>query len=124
MGRQVLILNGLLILAICIFTKYYSAYGYPYGIIVMNVLNFFLLFVVCKRLAAHINYKALLKYAGLIFLINIPLAAGFYFLEQFFVTGVFMTLFISFVLYCMILLFLNKQWHLCHELELFRKRST
>lgn len=68
-------LNVLLIAAIWIFTKNYGAYGYPYGVILMNLVNFIGMYFICKRLFKTIEYGKLLKYSVLIIAINLPVAA-------------------------------------------------
>lgn len=67
-----LLMNGLLIAAIWILSKYYGAYGYPYGVIVINSINFLAMYFVCKLLFAQIQYSYLLKYAAAIILIYLP----------------------------------------------------
>lgn len=69
-----LILNVVLIAAIWLFTKQYDEYGYPYGIILANVVNFLAMFFICKKYFAFIQYGELLKYTGFVFLINVPVA--------------------------------------------------
>jgi putative peptidoglycan lipid II flippase len=70
-----IIMNGLLIVAIWIFSKYYGAYGYPYGVIFMNTVNFLGMFFICRKFFKSIQYGQLLKYTAVIILIHLPVAA-------------------------------------------------
>ena len=70
-----IMMNGLLIAAIWLFSKYHGAYGYPYGVIFMNTVNFLAMSFICKRFFKTIEYNNLLKYTALIILINLPVAA-------------------------------------------------
>ena len=94
-----LALNGLLIIAIWLFTKFYGAYGYPYAIILMNCVNFIAMYLICKRIAPQIDYAALLKYAGLLLLINAVIGAGLYFAQNLLHAGVFGNCIIPFLAY-------------------------
>ncbi len=112
-----LILNVLLIAAIWIFTKYYGAYGYPYGIILVNVVNYIAMYFICKKLVRQIKYAPLLKYTVLLILINASIATGLYFAAPYLHTGLFGNLIIIFLVYLFILLALNKKFHLNSELS-------
>jgi putative peptidoglycan lipid II flippase len=70
-----IIMNGLLIIAIWIFSGYYGAYGYPYGVIFMNSLNFLGMFFICRKFFKSIQYGQLLQYTAAIILIHLPVAA-------------------------------------------------
>ena len=111
-----LVLNSLLIAAIWIFTKYYGAYGYAYSIIAMNLVNFFTMYFICKKLVRQIDYAALLKYTALLFLINAAIATGLYFAAPYLHTGFLGNLIISFLVYLFILLLLNKKFHINREI--------
>ncbi len=77
------IMSCLLIIFIWLFSKHYGAYGYAYGVILANTINFLTMFFICKKYFEFIRYNRLLKYTGLIVLINIPLAVIlFYTLQQ------------------------------------------
>jgi putative peptidoglycan lipid II flippase len=77
------VMSFLLIIFIWLFSAYYGAYGYPYAVILVNLINFFTMFFICKRYFAFIQYNELLKYTGVIVLINIPVALIlFYTLQQ------------------------------------------
>lgn len=114
-------LNILLIAAIWLCTEYYGAYGYPYGIIFINIINYFAMFFICRKLVPQINYAALLKYTGLIILINAIIATGLYFLGGYFKQGVLPTVILGFLLYLLILLILNTKFKLNSELGLIFK---
>jgi putative peptidoglycan lipid II flippase len=70
-----IVMNGLLIAAIWVFSKYYGPYGYPYGVIFMNTVNYLTMYFVCKKFFTTIQYGYLLNYTAIIILINLPLAA-------------------------------------------------
>ncbi len=74
------ILNILLIAAIWIFTKKYGAYGYPYGIILVNMINFISMYFVCRKLFRNIEYGRLLKYSAWVLAINLPVAVVLFYL--------------------------------------------
>lgn len=77
------VMNVLLVIAIWLFSKYYGAYGYPYGVILVNCINFAGMFFICRQYFRYIQYGELLKYSALIILINIPIALIlFYTLQQ------------------------------------------
>ena len=110
------VLSILLIAAIWICTNYYGAYGYPYAIIIINLLNFVTMYFICKNLVPQINYAALLKYTSLIILINAIIAAGLYFAFAYFNIGWMPEVILGFFLYLIILLILNKKFSLNTEL--------
>jgi peptidoglycan biosynthesis protein MviN/MurJ (putative lipid II flippase) len=66
-----LLMNGLLITAIWILSKYYGAYGYPYGVIFINSINFAAMYFICKKFFAQLQYSYLLQYATAIILIHL-----------------------------------------------------
>jgi putative peptidoglycan lipid II flippase len=68
-----IVMNGLLIAAIWIFSKYYGPYGYPYGVILMNTVNYITMYFICKKFFTTIQYGHLLNYTAIIILINLPL---------------------------------------------------
>ena len=70
-----LAMNTFLIISIWALSKYYGAYGYPYGVIAMNMVNYFALYFICKKFFATIQYGYVIKYSAWIFLINLPVAA-------------------------------------------------
>ena len=77
------IMSCILIFFIWLFSKYYGAYGYPYAVILVNALNFLTMFFICKKYFKSIQYGQLLKYTGVIVLINSPVALIlFYTLQQ------------------------------------------
>ena len=76
------IMSGMLIVFIWSFTKYYGAYGYPYAVILMNTVNFLTMFFLCKKYFKFIQYGQLLKYTGVMVLINIPVALILFYILQ------------------------------------------
>jgi predicted tellurium resistance membrane protein TerC len=76
-------MSCLLIIFIWLLSKYYGAYGYPCAVILVNVVNLLTMYFICKKYFAFIQYGQLLKYTGIIVLINIPVALIlFYTLQQ------------------------------------------
>ena len=102
------IINIFLIGAIWVFTKYFGAYGYPYGIIAVNGLNFILLYFVSKRLARYINYGSLLTYTFFILLLNVAIASGLYFIFPYLPALVIWQLLTGFLIYGTALWLLHK----------------
>ena len=110
------ILNLLLIAAIWICTKYYGAYGYPYAIIIINLLNYVAMYFICRLLVPRIDYIGLLKYTGLIIAINLVIADGLYIAADYFKPGSMLQLIGGFLLYLISLAILNKKFSLNTEL--------
>jgi putative peptidoglycan lipid II flippase len=111
------ILNVLLIAAIWICTNRYGAYGYPYGIIIVNVINYLAMYFICKKIAPAINYKTVLTYTVVIILINGVIAAGLYWAADYLGAGIWLNIILGFLLYLIILLILNKRFKLNTELS-------
>lgn len=114
-------LSGFLIAAIWVCTRYYGAYGYPYGIIIMNMVNYFAMYFICKKLVPQINYAALLKYTALIILVNAVIAAALYVAVHYSQLGGLLNIIFGFLLYLIILLILNKKFALNTELDVIIK---
>jgi putative peptidoglycan lipid II flippase len=77
-----IIMNGLLIAAIWLFTKFYGAYGFAYGVIFMNMVNFLSMFFICRKFFKSINYSHVINYTAQVIAINLPLAfICYYFLS-------------------------------------------
>ncbi|MBK8519559.1 MAG: oligosaccharide flippase family protein [Chitinophagaceae bacterium] len=74
-----LFLNVLLIAGIWAFTKQYGEYGYPYGVILINSINFIGMYFICKKYFKTIEYGKLLKYSAKIMTVNLALAALLYY---------------------------------------------
>ena len=111
------ILNVFLIAAIWVFTKYYGVYGYPYGIILMNLVNYIGMYFICKKIAEYINYTAILRYAALMILVNAAIATGLYFISDFLPSAVLLKLLTGFLIYLTVLLLLNKIFRLNTDLS-------
>jgi peptidoglycan biosynthesis protein MviN/MurJ (putative lipid II flippase) len=77
-----IIMNGLLIVVMWLFSKYYGPYGYPYAVIFINSLNVITLFFICKKFFKTIAYSHILKYTALMLMVNIPLAALLWYVLQ------------------------------------------
>ena len=110
------VLNILLIAATWLCTKQYGAYGYAWGIIVVNLVNYFGMYFICKTLVPWVNYAALLTYCALIILINAGIAGGLFLLAGYFAAGNLAILVTAFLIYILILLLLNKIFNLNTEL--------
>ena len=115
------VLNIILIAAIWICTRYYGAYGYAYAIIIMNLINFFSMYFICRELVPHIKYEALLKYTGFIILINAAIATGLFFAVHYIQVANLVKVITGFWLYFIILLMLNKKFALNTELAYILK---
>jgi putative peptidoglycan lipid II flippase len=105
-----LIINGCLVALILVFTNYYGANGYPYAVILMNLVNFLLMYFICRRLFSTINYGAILPYAVLIIAINAAIAAGLYYSILPLQVAILVKLLSGFIIYLLILLLLNKKF--------------
>jgi len=81
-------LNALLFVLIWILTGSYGAIGYPYAVVITGLINFVLMYILCRFLFSGFDYLALIKFTGLLVIINgliaIPL---FYATEQIPVAG-------------------------------------
>ncbi len=117
------ILNVLLIAAIWLCTKYYGAYGYPYAIILMNLVNYIAMYFICRLLVPQINYAVLLKYTGLIIIINLVIAYALYIAVDYFKPGGMLQVVAGFLLYFITLLILNKKFSLNTELGYILKHA-
>ncbi len=106
------ILNVFLIAAIWVFTRYYGVYGYPYGIILMNLVNYIGMYFMCKKIAKHINYMAVLRYTALMVMVNATIATGLYLISDFLPSAVLLKLLTVFLIYLTLLLMLNKIFRL------------
>lgn len=116
-------LSIFLIGAIWVCTRYYGAYGYPYGIIIMNMVNYVAMYFICKKLAPHINYAALLTYTALIILVNTIIAAALYVAVHYSQLIGLLNIIFGFLLYLIILLILNKRFALNTELDVIIKHA-
>jgi len=73
------VLNVLLIAAIWLFTKSYGEYGYPYGIIFINLVNFIGMYFICRKYFKAIEYGKILKYTAAIVAVYLPVSALLYY---------------------------------------------
>jgi putative peptidoglycan lipid II flippase len=108
-------LNILLIAAIWICTLQFGAYGYAYAISITNIVNWGLMYFICKKLVPFINYKSLMKYTAFIILINALIAAGLFFTAYYVQISKLGKVIAGFLLYLIILLILNKKFKLNTE---------
>ena len=96
-------MNLVLIAAIWILTRNYGAYGYPYGVIIINSLNYFLMYLICRKIVPYIDYSRLLRFTGLVLLINSVPAAGLFLLFNFIILGSLPKIILSFLIYLTVL---------------------
>lgn len=111
------LLNLLLIAVTWLCTRMYGAYGYAYGILLVNLLNYIGMYFVCKWLVPKLNYVSLLSYGAVILVINGLIAAGLMALAQQVKADNFTVVIIGFLIYSVILLLLNKVLNLNTELS-------
>jgi putative peptidoglycan lipid II flippase len=102
------ILNVILIVAIWLFTKTYGAYGYPYCVILLNVVNFFGMYFICKKYFAAIEYGRLLKYTAGIMAVNIPVSALLHYLLLHASLQSFYKLVIGFCIYLVVFILMSR----------------
>jgi peptidoglycan biosynthesis protein MviN/MurJ (putative lipid II flippase) len=102
------ILNVILIAAIWLFTKRYGAYGYPYGVILSNIINFFGMYFICKKYFAAIAYGRLLKYTAGIMAVNLTVSALLYYLLLSANLESFYKLVIGFCIYLVVFIFMSR----------------
>ena len=118
------IMNALLIIAIVLFVKYTGAYGYGYAVITLNIINLAGMFFICRIIAPHINYAALVKYTGLIILLNGIIGLLIYFVSNSLqIAGIF-KLAVLFITWLVILAGLNKVLHLDFNIAPVLKNKT
>ncbi|MEI9958784.1 MAG: lipid II flippase MurJ [Ferruginibacter sp.] len=101
-------LNVILITAIWVFTKNYGEYGYPYGVILLNMINFFGMYFICKKYFAAIEYGKLLKYTAGIIAVNLPVSALLYYLVMAANFGYFYKLLIGFCIYLVVFILMSR----------------
>lgn len=111
-----LFLNILLVATIWTCTRYYGVYGYPFGIIIINLFNFGAMYFICRRLVPFINYMALARYTGVIIVMNTVIAWGLYFAAARAQAGNWLTVIFGAVSYLIILYLLNKKFKINTEL--------
>ncbi len=73
------VLSIILIAGIWAFTKQYGEYGYPYGVIMVNCLNYIGMYFICKKYIKGLDYRKLLMYSAKIIAVHLPLAAFLYY---------------------------------------------
>jgi putative peptidoglycan lipid II flippase len=110
-------LNVILIAVIWVCTRFYGAYGYPAGIIIVNVLNYFGMYFICKKLAPAVDYTAVLWYTGMMIFVNAVITGILYFITDLIQPGVWLSLIFSFLAYLIILLVFNKRFKLNTEIS-------
>ena len=103
-----IILNAILIAAIWLFTKRYGEYGYPYGVILLNMINFFGMYFICRKYFAAIDYGKLLKYTAGIMAVNLPVSALLYYLLLSANLEYFYKLVIGFCIYLVVFILMSR----------------
>jgi putative peptidoglycan lipid II flippase len=114
----------LLIFLIWIFTHSYGAYGYGYATITLNIINYLLMYFICKALVKEINYAALLKHTAVIILINSAITAAFFFIEPQLPFSPLVKLAFCFVLWLGLLLLFNKIFRLNSDLSFITQKEN
>jgi len=102
------VLNVLLIAAIWLFTKSYGEYGYPYAVILINIINFIGMYFICKKYFAVIEYGKLLKYTVTVILANLPVMALLYYLVLPVNLQSFFKLVIGFCIYLVVFILMSR----------------
>jgi hypothetical protein len=82
----------------------------------MNLINFITMYFICRKLVPQINYETLLKYTGIIILINAAIATALFFAVNYIQVANLVKVITGFWLYLIILLMLNKKFALNTEL--------
>lgn len=119
-----LVLNVFLIFAIWACTKYYGAYGYPIAIIVVNVVNVFSMYFICRNIAYYINYLAVIRYSIITLLVNACISSVLYLFVIYTSMPPITTIAIGFIFYLLILIFFNKKLNLNQWVNNILKNAT
>lgn len=98
-----LVMNSIFMVMTWLFTRYYEAYGYGYAYAAFYLLNFILMYFVCRWLARDIDYAGLAFYALRLLLINGVIATAFYFLLPYVSIPSWLQLLLSFLLWLALL---------------------
>ena len=117
------IMNVLLIIAIWLAVKYYGAYGYGYAIIAANLINLAGMFFMCRIIVPQLNYAALMRYTGLIILINGIIASLVYYAAAYLPINVVVKMTVMFACWLFILMLLYKILHLDFNISLWLKKQ-
>jgi len=110
------VLSVFLIITTWICTSHYGAYGYPYAIVIMNLINFLSMYFICRKLAPQVNYADLFKYTVLVIFINAIIATGLFFAIHYIQAVSLVKVISGLFLYLLILLMVNKKLALNLEL--------
>ena len=102
------VLNIVLIIAIWLFTKQYGAYGYPCGIILVNMINFIGMYFILKIIFRSITYSSLLSYSTMVIGLNLPVAVLLFYLQSTSGLGSFYKLILGFCIYLFALLLMSR----------------
>jgi putative peptidoglycan lipid II flippase len=117
-----LIMSVILILLIWGFVACYGPYGYGYAVIVVNIMNIAGMFFICRIIAPELKYVTLVKYTGVIILINGIIGTAVYFISAWWQIAVIFKMITLFACWLFILLLLNKILHLNFKLvSIFKK---
>jgi len=117
------IINILLLSATWLLVKYYGAYGYGYGVVAINILNYMLMYFACKKITPHINYAALMKYTLLIVFINAGIGTALWFAKPYLPANVLLLLATGFLTWIIALAAMNKLLHLSINYRLIFKKD-
>ena len=117
------IMNVLLIITTWLAVKYYGAYGYGYAIIAANIINLAGMFFMCRIIVPQLNYAALMRYTGLIILINGIIASLVYYAAAYLQINAVVKMTVMFACWLFILMLLYKILHLDFNISLWLKKQ-
>jgi putative peptidoglycan lipid II flippase len=117
------IMNVLLIITTWLAVKYYGAYGYGYAIIAANTINLAGMFFMCRIIVPQLHYAALMRYTGLIILINGIIASLVYYAAVYLQINVVVKMTVMFACWLFILMLLYKILHLDFNISLWLKKQ-
>jgi hypothetical protein len=116
--------NSVLVISIAVLAKYYGGYGYPFGVIGINMLNVGVTYFICRKWVPFINYAVILRYTLTIATINAAIGAVIYFFIGYMRLTPVEQLFIGIAIYVVMLLLANRFLKLNSDLDLVIKGIT
>lgn len=117
-----LFMNAILLAITWLAVKIYGPLGYGYAIIIVNLINYLLLFFVCKKIFNAIDYMTVLKYTAKIVMVNGIIALVFYYALLHAHIDAYLLLAGISVSWTLILCLLNRFFHLNTDLSLIIKK--
>jgi putative peptidoglycan lipid II flippase len=119
-----LTVNSILVISIAVLAKYYGGYGYPFGVIGINMLNVGVTYFICRKWIPFINYAMILRYTLVITAINAAIGAIIYFFIGYTGLTPVEQLFTGTAIYIVLLLLANRFLKLNSDLDLVIKGIT